>query len=74
MIENKKEFKSTIEAFIQAKREIKSIVNNKEAFNFKFANLVVVQEEVNRVLENKGLDMISMEHIETEHFPRIYKT
>lgn len=70
--DNNKLFKSTIEAFISAKREIKAIKNDTKAFDFKYANLVSVQNEVNRVLENKGLDLIEMKHQELEHFSRDY--
>lgn len=72
ILTGKKIYKSTIEAFIQAKREIKAILNNTQAFDFKYANLVDTQNEVNRVLENKGLDLIEMRHVEIEHFSRDY--
>lgn len=74
MENNKKEYKSTIHAFITAKQEIEVLVNNAEAFNFKFADLPSVQAEVNRVLKDKGLDLISMIHKEYSNEPRIYKS
>lgn len=67
MENNKKEYKSTIHAFITAKQEIEVIINNAEAFKFKYADLVAVQKEVNRVIKGKGLDIVGTEHIEYEN-------
>lgn len=64
-------YNSTIHAFIKAKEEIQAIKNNAQAFNFKFADLVATQDEVNRVLNLKGLNMISMNHTEISNERKI---
>lgn len=63
-------YKSTVEAMIAAKSEITTIVNNADANGYKFANLVSTQNEVNRVLEGKGLNVIEMSHYEESNYER----
>jgi len=60
-------YKSTKEAFILAKNEINAIKNDTAAFGFKYADLVAVQKEVNRVIKEKGLQIGSVKHIENSN-------
>lgn len=65
------EFKSTIHAFIQAKLEIQTLNNNTATAKFKYSNLELVLAEIKRVIKDKGLTIISYQHIENNNVESI---
>lgn len=56
--------KKTLSLFIEAKNQVMGIMNNAKAFNFKYADIVAVQLEINRVIKDKNLQIINNKHLE----------